>query len=215
MIETADSKINSKNCVIIKIHIKDIINDGPVLPRRVINKWPAIILAVSRTARVPGRITFLIVSINTIKGIKTLGVPWGIKWQNIWLVLMIQPYSIKLIHKGRLRVSVNVKWLELVKIYGNKPKKLLNKIIANKLIKIKVLPLNPLFPNSVLNSLCSVIIIIFHKNINREGINQNDTGIIKNPINVLNQFNENEKIEVDGSNTENKFIIIFNLNMRF
>jgi hypothetical protein len=46
----------------------------------------------------------------------------------------------------------------------------------------------------------------------REGINQKDIGIIKNPIKVLIQFNENEKIDVEGSNTENKFIIIFNLN---
>lgn len=120
-----------------------------------------------------------------------------------------------LIHKGNLSVKVNVKCLELVKIYGNNPRKLLNKIILNKLIKIKVLPLNPLFPNNVLNSLCKVLIIKFHKYINREGINQKDIGIIKNPIKVLNQFNENEKIEVEGSKTENKFIIIFNLNSWF
>jgi len=120
-----------------------------------------------------------------------------------------------LIHKGNLSVKVNVKCLELVKIYGNNPRKLLNKIILNKLIKIKVLPLNPLFPNNVLNSLCKVLIIKFHKYINREGINQKDIGITKNPIKVLNQFNENEKIEVEGSKTENKFIIIFNLNSWF
>ena len=47
----------------------------PVFPRSVNNKWPAIILAERRTARVPGRIIFLIVSISTIKGIKTEGVP--------------------------------------------------------------------------------------------------------------------------------------------
>ena len=38
---------------------------------------PAIILAASRTARVRGRITRLIVSINTINGIKAVGHPNG------------------------------------------------------------------------------------------------------------------------------------------
>lgn len=59
---------------------------GPVEEIKVINKWPAIILADNRTAKVSGRIKFLIDSINTIKGINTEGVPWGTKWINIWSV---------------------------------------------------------------------------------------------------------------------------------
>jgi hypothetical protein len=50
-------------------------NAGPVLPNRVRRRCPAIILAANRTAKVPGRMILLIVSINTIKGIKTGGVP--------------------------------------------------------------------------------------------------------------------------------------------
>lgn len=171
-----------------KISIVDIF--GPVLPNKVISKCPAIIFAVNRTAKVPGRIMFLIVSMHTIKGISTPGVPWGTKWQNICWVLLIQPYNINLIHNGRLSDNVKVKWLELVKIYGNSPKKLLNKIIVNRLIKIKALPLKPEFPIRVLNSFCRVVMIIFHKNIIRLGISQNDRGIIKNPIKDLNQFKE-------------------------
>lgn len=80
---TADSKINNKIWIIIKnIIIYDAILD-PVLLNNVINKWPAIIFAVNRTAKVPGRIMFLIVSIKTIKGIKIAGVPWGIMWENM------------------------------------------------------------------------------------------------------------------------------------
>lgn len=79
MIETADSNTSNKICVIIKNVIKNKVREGPKFPKRVSNKCPAIILAVSRTAKVIGRITFLIVSIHTIKGIKTLGVPWGTK----------------------------------------------------------------------------------------------------------------------------------------
>lgn len=63
----------------------------PVFPKRVSSKWPAIMLAVNRIANVPGRITFLIVSIQTIKGIRTGGVPWGTRWANIWIVLLIHP----------------------------------------------------------------------------------------------------------------------------
>lgn len=58
---------------------------------KVINKWPAIILAANRIAKVSGRIIFLIVSITTIKGIKIVGVPFGIKWINKLEVLKNQP----------------------------------------------------------------------------------------------------------------------------
>jgi len=44
-----------------------------------INRWPATILAAKRTDNVIGRIKFLTSSINTIKGIRALGVPDGTK----------------------------------------------------------------------------------------------------------------------------------------
>lgn len=184
---------------------------GPVFPKRVISKWPAIILAVNRTAKVPGRIILLIVSMQTINGIKILGVPWGTKWQNMCWVLLNHPYNINAIHRGILNIRVKVKWLDLVKIYGNNPKKLLNKIIVNKLIKIKLLPLKPLFPIKILNSLWRVKIKFFHKYSIRVGINQNVIGIIVTPMNELSQLIGDEKIEEQGSKTENKFVIIFNL----
>ena len=85
----------------------------------------------------------------------------------------------------------------------------------NKLINKNVLPLKALFPKRFLNSLCKVNKIIFHKNENREGISQKLKGKIINPINVLSQFKEKWKIEEEGSKTENKFIIIFNLKIQF
>ena len=54
-----------------------------MFPRRVRRRCPAIILAASRTARVPGRMTFLTVSIMTINGIRALWVPLGTKCANI------------------------------------------------------------------------------------------------------------------------------------
>lgn len=153
---TADSKINNIICVIIKIIIIIIDIDGPVFPKRVNNKCPAIIFAVNRTAKVPGRIIFLIVSIHTINGIKTEGVPCGTKWINICCVLLIHPYTIKHNHKGKAKVNVNTKWLVLVKIYGNNPIKLLNKIIENNETKINVDPFILIGLNKILNSLCNV-----------------------------------------------------------
>lgn len=142
MIATADSKANSNSWIVNKIEIKIIENEFPVFPSKVIKRCPAIILAVSRTAKVPGRITFLIVSINTMNGISTDGVPWGTKWANICFVLLIQPKSINLNHKGNAKEIVILIWLVLVKIYGNNPIILLNKIKLNKEINIKVVPLN-------------------------------------------------------------------------
>jgi hypothetical protein len=77
-------------------------------PRSVISKWPAIIFAVRRMARVAGRIKFLVVSIKTITGIRTGGVPWGIKWASMDLGLFNQPYSIKPIQIGSDRAKVLV-----------------------------------------------------------------------------------------------------------
>ena len=48
---------------------------GSVFPNRVNNKCPAIIFAANQTARVHGRIKFLIVSMHTINSIWIGGVP--------------------------------------------------------------------------------------------------------------------------------------------
>ena len=65
--------------------------------------------AANRTARVPGRITLLIVSIKTIRGIRGPGVPAGTRWANMCCVWLIHPNSISDNHRGRLRASVNLK----------------------------------------------------------------------------------------------------------
>lgn len=189
--------------------------DGPVFPNNVNNKWPAIIFAANRTAKVPGRIIFLIVSINTINDISAGGVPCGTKWANIWLVWLIHPNNINLNHIGNAIVNVNARCLVLVKMYGNRPIKLLNNIIIKIEIKINVVPLNDLGPNNVLNSLWRVKFILFHIMLIRDDVNQNIEGIINNPINVLVQFNEILKILVDGSKVENRFVIIFKFDSFF
>jgi len=59
--------------------------------------------------------------------------------------------------------------------------------------------------------LCRFIKIIFHNKKCREGINHIVDGIKSNPIMVLNQLSGRLNVLVDGSNTENKLVIIFNL----
>lgn len=90
--------------------------DARVLLNKTNNKWPAIILAVSRIAKVSGRIKFLIVSISTMNGIRINGVLCGIKWANKLLGLLIQPYVIKDTHIINDILIVRAMWLEEVKI---------------------------------------------------------------------------------------------------
>lgn len=132
MIATADSRVSRRIWEKTRIDKRreDVI-EGPVLPNKVNSKWPAIILAASRTAKVPGRIIFLIVSINTINGIRTDGVPCGTKWANICWVWLIHPLTIKVTHKGNERAKVIAMCLDLVNTYGRRPKKLLKRINEN------------------------------------------------------------------------------------
>jgi hypothetical protein len=76
---TADSNTNSKYWAKPIIGNKIHLLVANWVPKRFNNKCPAIMLAASRTERVIGRIIFLTSSINTIKGIRTGGVPDGTK----------------------------------------------------------------------------------------------------------------------------------------
>ena len=56
------------------------------MPSRVISRCPATMFAIRRTAKVRGRMIFLMDSINTINGIRAEGVLCGTKCANINLV---------------------------------------------------------------------------------------------------------------------------------
>jgi len=74
---TADSRVNNNICTIIRD--TRITPDAVAVwfPKRVIKRWPATIFAISRTAKVNGRITFLTDSIRTMNGINGPGVLCG------------------------------------------------------------------------------------------------------------------------------------------
>jgi len=129
--------------------------------------------AVKRTASVPGRIRFLIVSIININGINMVGVPWGTRCSNMWLVFLIHPNSINLTHKGKARVSVRIKCLVLVKMYGNSPKKLFIRIMRNRDVRMNEFPLFSFpFLRIVFISWCSLFISKLTIMLFREGISQ-------------------------------------------
>lgn len=77
IIATADSKVKSNTWASNRMFNMYIFNLEPELPNKVTNKWPAIIFAVSRIAKVIGRIILLVVSIITKNGRRTDGAPWG------------------------------------------------------------------------------------------------------------------------------------------
>lgn len=85
-------------------------------PSRDNRRWPAVMLAVRRIARVNGRITLLSLSINTRKGIRGEGVLIGTRWRAILLKLNIQPNSWDPNHRGIDRNREKDRCLEAVKI---------------------------------------------------------------------------------------------------
>lgn len=111
-------------------------------PNNVIKRCPAIILAVSRTQRVIGRIKLLVNSINTIKLIRAIGVPCGTKWESMWFVFFNQP--IKLIDnqaikaRGRVITTCEVK----EKTWGKRAITFIKRIDKNK---ERIKPTSPFF----------------------------------------------------------------------
>jgi hypothetical protein len=123
---------------------------------------------------------------------------------------LIHPYIINLIHKGSAKLNVIVKCLVLVKMYRNSPRELLNRINENNEMKINVLPFSFL-PIRFFNSLCNFVSRVFHSIVYRDGVNHILIGINITPRNVLIQLIDKFVGLVDGSNTENRFLIIFSL----
>lgn len=108
--------------------------------KRVNKRWPATILAASRTDSVRGRIIFLTSSISTIKGIRRGGVPKGTRWANILLGVISHAILMWPTHRGSASATVKEICAEEVNTYGNRPKKLFNKINRNSLEVIRVAP---------------------------------------------------------------------------
>jgi hypothetical protein len=96
--------------------------------------------AANRTESVIGRIMFLTISIITIKGINTGGVPLGTKWAKKFVILLIILYRINLTQRGKAKERVIAKCLVAVKVNDKRPTVLFTiineKILTNKIILI-------------------------------------------------------------------------------
>lgn len=97
-----------------------------ILERRLIIKWPAIILAANRIAKVNGRIKCLIISITTIKGAKYRGLPSGTKWAALCLKFFVHPIKKNDNQNTTPIPIVNIGCAVKVKIKGKSPIKFLS-----------------------------------------------------------------------------------------
>lgn len=86
------------------------------VPTTVRIRWPAQILAVSRNARVSGRIKVLRDSTKTKNGARKSGAPLGISAPRTLVGELVIPVIIRLIQRGSARGRVIARWAEEVKV---------------------------------------------------------------------------------------------------
>ena len=114
-------------------------------------------LAANRNDRVIGRTVTLVVSIRTKNGFSQSGAPSGRKCAIDFLIDLKNLDIIIASHKGRPKIKVKIRCLEVLKKYGIKPKRLMVMIEKNKAVTICLNPFR-LFMN--VRSSCVLMIII-------------------------------------------------------
>lgn len=97
-------------------------------PIRWISRWPAVILAVNRTAKAIGWINKLIVSIIISIGVKGIGVPCGRKWARADFVLLRNPRITAPAQSGIAIPRFIDSWVVGVNVCGRRPKRLVEPI---------------------------------------------------------------------------------------
>lgn len=97
-------------------------------PIKDINRWPAIILAVSRKVKAKGRIKFLNSSTRAINLTNPRGVPLGTKWHRKSEKDFTQPKTTTPTQKEKDRGKFLVRCEVIENRCGNKDKKFIEKI---------------------------------------------------------------------------------------
>lgn len=112
-------------------------------PMRCIRRCPAVMLAVSRTARATGWINRLIVSIITSMGMRKMGVPWGRKWARAAFVLWRKPMNTVPAHRGIAMPRFIDSCVVGVNEWGSRPNKFVEPMnrISDMSIRVQVCPL--------------------------------------------------------------------------
>lgn len=111
-------------------------------PIRCMSKCPAVMLAVSRTARAIGWIKRLIVSIIISIGIRVMGVPWGRKWASESFSLWRKPMITAPAHKGIAMLRFIESCVVGVNVWGRRPSRLVDpmNMIREMIINDQVRP---------------------------------------------------------------------------
>ncbi len=140
-----------------------------------------------------------------MKTIRTLGVPWGTKWESILLVFTVHPNIIRASQNVRDMGKFKQIWEETENTCGYKATTLtiiinINKDIINKLIPFSFLP------RVKETSLEKIEISFLNKRMEEKGINHVPKGIILKKTKKISQESENREIE--GSKIEKRFVII-------
>jgi len=138
---------------------------------------PALMFAASRNESVSGRTIILVVSIKIRNGFNHLGAPSGSKWAKDAFTVFLYEDKRKDSQIGRPNVSVKMRWLDRLKVYGIKPIKLIAIISMNRFEIVEFIPLSFLVNVRIT---CSFIIeiIIYIDEDTRFGVIQNDSCII-------------------------------------
>lgn len=128
-------------------------------PIKWINRWPAVMLAVKRTARAIGWMNRLIVSMIISIGIREMGVPWGKKWASEDFSLWRKPRITAPAHNGIAIPKFIDNCVVGVNVCGKRPRRLVEpmNIIKDASISDHVRPLG-----EWINIICLVISLISH-----------------------------------------------------
>lgn len=126
-------------------------------PIKCINRWPAVILAVKRTANAMGWINKLIVSIIISIGINEMGVPCGRKWASELFSLCRKPKITAPAHNGIAILKFIDNWVVGVNVCGKRPRRFVDpiNIIKETIISVQVRPLGVW-----INIICLIISLI-------------------------------------------------------
>lgn len=103
--------------------------------------WPALILAANRNDSVIGRTVILVVSISTRNGLSQSGAPSGRKCAIDILIDFRKVDKIIESHSGSPKISVKIRWLDVLKKYGIRPNRLIKMMERNIVDTVCVMPL--------------------------------------------------------------------------
>lgn len=205
MSATAISRVSKIQEVEITVQPKNLLKTLPYPPRRARRRCPATILADKRIAKVSGRIRELILSIKTINGIRTVGVPRGTRWASIWPVLNTTLNTVNLNQILNANLNEKTICLEGVKLYLSKPRTFLLTIKLKIALNNKTLCFN-LLPKTELNSLTSLLTTLSFTKSTLLG--RTHTPKLININTQKTELQLSTRPPLTGSKIENKFIII-------